>query len=148
EYAWRIEKVEVSLDGGNSWIPSPSTNEYRVSPIQQQRSILARGIVSTACYYTEWNSSEQCPDKVYPPNVITPNSDGLNDVFEVKGLELFYKNKVEVEIFDRWGNRVYQSNDYRNDWNGGEAPEGTYYYILRVKDGENTVHKGIITILR
>ena len=80
------------------------------------------------------------------PNVITPNGDGLNDLFRIPGLDLYDNSKVEV--YDRWGNVVFSSDNYRNEWSPEDVPEGTYYYILEVDDPNATVHRGILTILR
>ncbi|RZK56425.1 MAG: DUF11 domain-containing protein, partial [Pedobacter sp.] len=83
------------------------------------------------------------------PNVITPNGDGKNDTFTIDGLELYPENFLT--IFNRWGNEVYHSNGgYKNDWGGNGLKEGTYYYLLKVKDtsGNWTVSKGYITLLR
>jgi gliding motility-associated-like protein len=78
------------------------------------------------------------------PNVFTPNGDMSNDYFVVKNLEDF-PNSALV-IFNRWGNKVYENTDYRNDWNGKDSPEGVYYYILTLEDGN--VHHGFVTLLR
>ena len=62
------------------------------------------------------------------PNVITPNGDGRNDEFVIKNLEYYHNS--ELEIFDRWGSKVYSSNNYQNNWDGGNESDGVYYYIL------------------
>src|SRR5690606_3718970 len=51
---------------------------------------------------------------LFVPNVITPNGDGKNDTFEIIGLKAFKRNKLI--IFNRFGNEVFKSIDYRNDW--------------------------------
>lgn len=66
----------------------------------------------------------------------SPNGDGNNDFFIVKNIEEYPINKMH--IFNRWGEIVYQSEPYRNDWNGtmniknqwfgNELPEGMYFY--------------------
>lgn len=84
------------------------------------------------------------------PEAFSPNGDGINDKFEIKGLEKY--NTVQIEIFNRWGNIVYQSNNYGNKigqsgfWDGtvtngmrigsGPVPSGTYYYILTLNGKE------------
>lgn len=86
---------------------------------------------------------------LFIPNLFTPNGDGNNDTFEIRGLELFAEN--DLIIVNRWGNQVYKSDNYRNDWTGEGLNEGTYYYILRVKErtgGEWQVFKGYITLIR
>jgi gliding motility-associated-like protein/uncharacterized repeat protein (TIGR01451 family) len=83
------------------------------------------------------------------PNVFTPNGDGLNEYFKVRGLET-YTGGVELYIYNRWGNQVYASKDYKNDWNGNGLNEGTYYYLLRVKTSseETKSYKGWVELLR
>ncbi len=70
---------------------------------------------------------------------LTPNGDGINDVFTISGLE-FCNNKYELVVFNRWGGIVYQSDDYQNDWSGKSPntalggsetiPSGTYFYTI------------------
>ncbi|WP_162850072.1 Ig-like domain-containing protein, partial [Sphingobacterium yanglingense] len=79
------------------------------------------------------------------PNIITPNGDGKNDEFRIKGLELY--DRVVLTIVNRWGNEVYKSNKYNNDWSGAGLSEGTYFYVLElVKGGKSEVQKGWVTI--
>ena len=76
---------------------------------------------------------------LFIPEIITPNGDGKNDFFVIPGIERF--NNTHLIIFNRWGNKVYESTNYENDWAGfynqnnligsGKLPAGTYYYILR-----------------
>jgi len=83
------------------------------------------------------------------PNLFTPNGDGLNDLFVIRNL-LQYQGR-ELMVINRWGNQVYKSNNYNNDWDGGSLAEGTYYYILRVRNGNNgewQTHKGAVAIIR
>src|SRR5690606_21270630 len=81
------------------------------------------------------------------PNVFTPNGDGQNDRFEIIGIEGF--DHIEVLIFNRWGNEVYRSDDYRNDWEGRDLTEGTYYYLITTHLGNTQeVHKGWVLIKR
>ncbi|WP_343703286.1 Calx-beta domain-containing protein [Chitinophaga sp.] len=81
------------------------------------------------------------------PNVFSPNGDGKNERFIIGGVEKYPGAKLQV--FNRWGSQVYRSNDYRNDWNGSDLNEGTYFYILEVKkpDGIKT-YKGWVLIVR
>ncbi len=79
------------------------------------------------------------------PNVITPNQDGANDSFDLVGFEV-----NRLEIFNRWGRKVYDKADYINEWHGqnqqGELlPDGVYYYLLEFRDGQNK--KGWIAII-
>jgi gliding motility-associated-like protein len=83
-------------------------------------------------------------------NVITPNSDGINDVFVIKGLDKFPSNSIK--IFNKWGDMVYEESDYRNNWSGysnrssgGNLPAGTYFYLLEIANSEAYNIKGEYT---
>lgn len=82
------------------------------------------------------------------PNVFTPNGDGRNDTFTIPGLELYEAN--ELTFFNRWGSTVYDKKGYKNDWDGSQLNEGTYFYLLKIKIASNKweVYKGFITIIR
>ena len=136
----------ISLDQGISWLPASNQTSHVINNVQAQKFIMAKGRVEGACAWTEVSVSEECPNEVYPANVMTPNNDGLNDVFMINGIELYDNSRLNV--FDRWGNKVYESDNYKNDWDGGDLPEGTYFYTLEVDDPDNTIHKGALTILR
>lgn len=66
----------------------------------------------------------ECGFKI--PNVFTPDGDGINDFFEIVGLNSF--DRVEVLITNRWGNEVYRNDNYKNNWSGQNLHEGVYYY--------------------
>jgi|GEM_PF-687515 len=82
------------------------------------------------------------------PNIITPNNDGSNDTFKIKGLENY--PGTQVLVFNRWGNEVFRGNNYTNDWDGSQLNEGTYYYLVsrKEKSGTITVFKGWLFIKR
>lgn len=82
------------------------------------------------------------------PNVFTPNGDGKNDTFEIPGLVNYTDN--DMMIVNRWGNSVYQKKGYHGEWTGEGLNEGTYFYILKVKNNKGAWenYKGYITLLR
>jgi gliding motility-associated-like protein len=69
----------------------------------------------------------------------SPNNDGINDVFIIQGLNLFGDHKLL--IFNRWGERVFESDNYQNNWDGTwdgkDLPDGTYFFMLEI-DGADT----------
>lgn len=77
-------------------------------------------------------------------NVVTPNGDGVNDQFVIPDLNLFPGS--HLSIYNRWGNEVFHSDNYANDWAGKGLADGTYYYVLNRKeaDGSIKVFKGWI----
>lgn len=82
------------------------------------------------------------------PEGISPNSDGLNDAFVIHGLGKYPDN--HLTIFNRWGNIVYETHGYKNDWagenkNGDKVPEGTYFVILDIPNADITL-KGYVEI--
>ncbi|BAV08693.1 conserved repeat domain-containing protein/gliding motility-associated C-terminal domain-containing protein [Filimonas lacunae] len=88
-------------------------------------------------------STNSSPEDLFIPNVITPNGDGKNDKFVILGLTSYPGSPIM--IYNRWGNMVYQSSDYKNDWTGKGLNDGTYYYILTVnKPSGKRVYKGWI----
>jgi hypothetical protein len=50
----------------------------------------------------------------------------------------------ELHVFNRWGNKVFESKNYNNDWDGGGLPAGTYYYILDLKDGSKPIQRDVL----
>lgn len=80
------------------------------------------------------------------PNVFTPNGDGINDLFVIKGLDSYQASKLVVT--DRNGQKVFESNDYKNNWDGANLPEGTYFYILYPGGDDSSYRKGTISLLR
>ncbi len=81
-------------------------------------------------------------------NVVTPNGDGFNDFWMITGIEEF--PETEVHVFNIYGQEVYQSMDYQNDWGatyrGNKLPHGTYHYVVKLKDAEDVI-KGNLMIL-
>jgi gliding motility-associated-like protein len=74
-----------------------------------------------------------CPSIIIH-NAISPNGDGINETWEIEGLQYYPKNTVKV--FDKWGDQVFEKENYKNDWGGawknGLVPDGTYYYLLKL----------------
>lgn len=82
------------------------------------------------------------------PNIITPNGDGVNETFQIEGLE-FYPGS-QLIIMNRWGKKVFESSSYTNDqaWDADKNSDGVYYYVFRIADGRNTERSGTLTVLR
>ncbi|CAH0318712.1 hypothetical protein SRABI27_05150 [Pedobacter sp. Bi27] len=102
-------------------------------------------------YYTNIASVKITADfnAIKVPNLFTPNGDGINDTFEIIGLNQYQSS--ELTIVNRWGNEVFHAKGYNNTWTGEGLNEGTYFYLLRVKRTEGSeveVFKGYITLIR
>lgn len=83
-----------------------------------------------------------CPLTI--PNVMTPNGDQANQYFEITNLSYFKDS--HLIIFNRWGRKVFESDDYDNKWDGRDCSDGTYFYVLILNDGKS--YNGTITLLR
>ncbi len=85
------------------------------------------------------------------PNVMTPNGDGKNDLFEIPNLNSLYPD-CNVFIFNRWGSVVYESVGYLNPWDGTfkseKLPVGTYFYKVELNNSDNEILKGSINLIR
>jgi gliding motility-associated-like protein len=89
--------------------------------------------------------------RLFIPSAFSPNGDGLNDIFEVLGTAI---QEYDLNIFDRWGGKMFQSTNIYNHWEGTakgyEAPQGAYVYVIKVKDnkGKEYEYTGTVTLLR
>ncbi len=77
------------------------------------------------------------------PEGFSPDGDGVNDYFEIVGIDQY--ERVTIHIFNRWGNLIYKSDNYQNDWDGtsrkalgssGSLPTGTYFYVVKIVDND------------
>jgi gliding motility-associated-like protein len=139
----------LSEDGGNEWslLNSPSNGKIVFNPdgtYIYTPNVSYMG--SDSFTYELCDLDGDCSqgmatvtieDVLSPNQILTPNGDGNNDTFIIQGIELYPVNKVIV--YNRWGNIVYQRNNYKNEWDGNSnvnkigsnsLPIGTYYYLI------------------
>ncbi len=102
--------------------------------------------------------ADTCTDAqpILLPNALTPNGDGNNDAFYINNIWLYPNN--HLLIYNRWGNKVFETNGYNNDWEGKNGteklPEATYYYVLELGEdlngdtNEKNKYHGSVTIIR
>ncbi|MCF8433934.1 MAG: gliding motility-associated C-terminal domain-containing protein, partial [Crocinitomicaceae bacterium] len=96
------------------------------------------------------------PCEIDVPQAFTPDGDGINDFFEIVGIESIPDNVIT--IFNRWGNIVFTTEKYNNNWagttnvdlkvGGEDLPTGTYFYVLETGTEEYGVIKGYVYIQR
>lgn len=119
-------------EGTTTFVPILATGTYTVTATDD-------------CGRTETATVTVIVDcEVIIPNVFTPNSDGVNDVWFIDGIT--YANNT-LRVYNRWGQVVYEAKNYRNTWTGGDVPDGTYYYELIV-ERKSKPYTGHVTILR
>lgn len=149
--------------GGNPTGPAGSTYLWIPLPGLDNSTIAnpAASPASTTSYTVMVTSAQGCvsSDSVLVsilPNIsfgngISPNGDGVNDEWEIDFIEMFPENTVEV--YNRWGELLFQSKGYTEKWDGtykGQPlPVGTYYYIINLNDPLfPDAYTGPITIMR
>jgi len=98
---------------------------------------------------------ETFPTDFFVPEGFSPNADGVNDVFFIRGLDSYPNNSFV--IFNRWGNRIYEESPYINNWDGkstaglslgvDDLPVGTYFYLLDLGNGAEVL-KGTVYLTR
>lgn len=134
-----------------SWAILPNTssvsnsNPATISAPEAQGVYTISVVVTDSCGYIAGDAqliTVLPPCQIVIPNIITPNGDGANDVFKITNIE-FHPNAV-LTVYDRWGKKVYENQNYKNDWNGSGINDGTYFYILDVPDDKK--YNGFITI--
>jgi gliding motility-associated-like protein len=147
------DTVQLQAFGANtySWSPSSGLNcDTCSNPLafpSVNTTYIVTGLDTNGCFNAAEvivNALGPCGDIVIP-NVFSPNGDNINDLFVIKNLEAF-KN-VSLIIFNRWGRLIYQSDDYQNTWDGGNATDGTYFYVLFIPTASVKDYKGTITIM-
>ena len=153
--------VQLMAYGGSSysWLPNSGLSCYNcsnpiASPYFSTTYILTGLLNGCSARDTVTITTEGSVDLIIP-NVFTPNYDGLNDGFNLKGNCI---EAVDKKIYNRWGQLIFQSNQVEEVWNGRtttgiNAPEGTYFYIFIVDmydSGEviSKTFKGTVTLLR
>jgi gliding motility-associated-like protein len=117
-------------------------------------------VSDTGLYWVEVSDSQCCKNNdttlvehvsVFVPNAFTPNSDGVNDKVYVRGT---FFDEVNLKIFNRAGEMLFQTNDQNTGWDGtfkGKAQDmGVYIYYLFgiLKNGDKIERKGNITLIR
>ncbi len=153
--------VEALVKGGTpnytyQWIDLTTVT----NPIQTTRAI--SGVTIETNYQLIVTDIQGCKDtvltQVFSRNlclssraIITPNGDERNETLEIKCLNIFEQKRLEV--YTRWGNMVFTSEDYDGSWSGTDMsgnrlPDGAYFFVLHYLDGNvMKQEKGSVTIL-
>lgn len=99
---------------------------------------------SNGCVDTICQDITVIPAEMVLPNVVTPNGDNTNEMLYFKYLEYFGTNNLKV--FDRWGQLIYNKENYTNDWTPNNVSDGTYYYVLTVESGDT--YPGFLQVIQ
>jgi gliding motility-associated-like protein len=143
--------VTISVSGGSApysfaWSNGSASNTLTGLPAGTYTVTVTD---ANGCTATRAITLEQ-PNDLVMPTGYTPNGDGHNDWFFVQGLDAYPSNLLTV--LNRWGNVVFEQLNYKNDWagenSGGEPlPNGTYFVILTINNGERTL-QGYVDLRR
>jgi gliding motility-associated-like protein len=145
--------VFVSGAKNYEWTPSnfvsnPNSSNPYLSP-STTTNFSVKGIDNFGCF-SENNLLIDVKENflIYPNIIITPNGDQINDFWEIKNIEFYPKNSIQ--IFDTNGQTIKVLNNYSNDWdgsiNGLILPIGTYYYQINLNEGAS-ITEGFFSII-
>ena len=142
------ESGKWSLISGNGEFSDSLNPKTIVSALSLGENILLWTVTNGFCPSSSDSLTILIHDFVIP-TLITPNMDGKNDYFVLKGIETL--GKTELTIFDRRGAQVYSNNNYDNKWNGVDyhenpLPDDTYFFVLKTVSGKSI--SGYIVIKR
>jgi gliding motility-associated-like protein len=156
-----IPGINITLGGnptgvaGSTYVWTPASefvdNTYGNPVAKPQKSTMFTVVVTAGgCSATDSVLVTIQPQFV-PPGGITPNGDGVNDTWVIDFLDFYPSNTVE--IYNRWGELVFQATKYDQKWDGmlkgKQLPVGTYYYIINLNDPTfPDAYTGPVTIMR
>lgn len=132
------------VSGQSETYPNSSTITVPPNYITELTNAYYVNVVD-ACFKTIASDTiwihNQCP--ISFANVYSPNGDGVNDIFLIPNIDDY--PAVRLTIFNRWGNVIYQDDDYSNDWDlttytGKTLTEGVYFYTAEVIDDKKYIY--------
>lgn len=121
-YEWYFGDPNSGNNNSNSINPNHIFSEKGVFDVQ---------LIATSdkgCIDSITKQIRVADDEFRMPNIITPNGDGFNEYLKISNLESL--KECKIEIFNRWGKLVFQSDNYQNNWNAMEESDGVYYYTV------------------
>lgn len=157
-----IHKGEsVQLQGSSTetdvlWNPADNmSNPTVINPVvaPQETTTYFLIVDNGTCSITD-ETTVFVEDGLEIPNTFTPNGDGINDTWEILGIEDF--PDCDVQVFSRWGQLIFQTTGYSKDkrWDGmsksgNELSAGAYFYVINLRDDEyDKPIKGTVSIVK
>ncbi|HVK97120.1 MAG TPA: gliding motility-associated C-terminal domain-containing protein [Flavisolibacter sp.] len=152
----RVQLQATASEGVYLWSPPAGLSSTNIlNPVASPSQTTTYSITvtnSVGCTATDALTITVLPYCVQPKEAFTPNGDGLNDVWFITNGNCLKMAKVEV--FNRYGSKVYENADYKNNWNGTyqgkPLPDGTYYFVIQYEliNSTKVIKKGNVTIIR
>tara|TARA_Y100001970_G_scaffold46540_2_gene58657 strand:- start:885 stop:8972 length:8088 start_codon:yes stop_codon:yes gene_type:complete len=171
-YKWQLNKNGASISSkSNGWEDINDNQDYtgtktdKLSILNPQFSMEGwkyRLVTFSPCYVcggeTISEPAELIISELFIPSAFSPDGDGINDTWNIRGGLYNYPNNNLV-IFNRWGLKIYEADGYNNNWDGtnkgnsnsgndSKLPVGTYYYVLDLNGNGKNVKKGFIYLTR
>lgn len=145
---------KLSLDAGSgiqyTWLPNGETSQ--TITVASEGTYSVNRIDNNGCTsFDEVAVVAQCATTIVFPTAFSPNNDGINDVF--KPIARFVEN-FKLVIFDRWGQKVFTTNDINEGWDGfrgvNKAALGTYIWMATFANNNSEMEtiKGNVTIIK
>jgi gliding motility-associated-like protein len=142
--------------------PSISGTLYNQATLTGKTKYGKVSVISNDPFANPTDSTKRVPTSFVIPKIdvivaggFSPNQDGMNDKWIIIRP---YGTKIQAKVFNRWGNLVYENDNYQNDWDGrGQGnfmgnflPEGTYFYLVEAIDRNGNTQKfsKTLTIVR
>lgn len=151
-YYWDFGDLTAPAGFNNSMVINPSHYYNNAGTF----NVYLIATSSYGCKDTARVVVEITPDfALYIPNAFTPDGNDKNDMFQPMGVGI-NEDDYRMDIFDRWGENIFTSNNFRKGWDGSvkgsskPAPQGVYIYKLMVTDLQGNKHPyvGHVTVIR
>ena len=140
-YKWT---PQLGLDNDTILTPTINSNTYPTLKLDYQLTVTS----SFGCVNSDQLYVAVLPE-ITPPNVFSPNNDGINDMWHIENIDQY--PEAHVSIFNRYGQFIYEKIGYNNDWdgtyNGSPLKIDTYFWIIKLQR-EGAIMKGTISIIR
>jgi len=133
-------------DGNIDNVPNPA-HTYSIPATYSVKLLVTDGCLSDSMI----QSVTVNPCKFFVPNTFSPNNDGFNDLFAVRGSNI---TEIQLAVYNRWGEKVFETDDVTTGWDGKykskQAAKGIFIYHLNGKfiDGKPFSKQGAITIIK
>jgi gliding motility-associated-like protein len=157
-YQWQVDQQNTgptsrskqweNISNGQDYLGTQSNRLIILNPTTEMNGWRFRMIAFSPCFIcgdvVETTPSQLVYTPLSIPKAFSPNGDGFNDTWVIKGLDNYRTNRLT--IYNRWETKVYEKTNYQNNWDGssyiagfgGEntLPNGVYFYLLELDNEE------------
>jgi len=144
--------TQLQAVGGTTYVWSPTSGlsgNTIPDPVAQPEENTIYTVTTTlnGCTYSD-SVIVEVLRLIDPQNMISPNGDGINDTWDIPGINTY--PQADVSIYDRWGQRVFHSVGYNAPFDGKDLPTATYYWHIDLNrlEGRSAPYTGYLTIVR